>query len=130
MLYSKKERINWIDQLKGFSIILVVYGHNLPFVDIYIDSFRIPLFFFSAGFFHPSLATLNIIKKRAKQILIPYFLWSFLLFIFWFFIGRKYGDSTSLDLSASKNFLGIFYALANVLRLLLLSILQYYCSTF
>ena len=107
-----KQRINWVDQLKGFSIILVVYGHNLPIVDIYIDSFRIPLFFLIAGFFHPKEAsfTLKTIKKRSKQILIPYFLWSFLLFIFWFFIGRKYGDSVNLDLSVTKNFLGIFFA--------------------
>ncbi len=106
------KRINWVDQLKGFSIILVVYGHNLPFIDIYIDSFRIPLFFFIAGFFHPKTPslTLSIIKKRAKQILVPYFLWSFFLFVFWFFVGRKYGDSVHLDLSVTKNFLGIFFA--------------------
>lgn len=108
----KKRRINWLDQLKGFSIILVVYGHNLPLIDIYIDSFRIPLFFFIAGFFHPSEQNFStaVIKKRAKQILIPYFLWSFFLFIFWFFVGRKYGDSADLNLSVLKNFIGIFYA--------------------
>jgi len=109
---TSKKRINWVDQLKGFSIILVVYGHNLPFIDIYIDSFRIPLFFFIAGFFHPKAPslTLSIIKKRAQQILAPYFLWSFFLFVFWFFLGRKYGDSVHLDLSVTKNFLGIFFA--------------------
>jgi fucose 4-O-acetylase-like acetyltransferase len=106
----KKERINWVDQLKGFSIILVVYGHNLPFLDIYIDSFRIPLFFFIAGFFHPISMDFDIIRKRTKQILIPYFIWSFLLFLFWFFVGRKYGDSASLGLDVKKNFIGIFYA--------------------
>ena len=112
MIHYKKERINWVDQLKGFSIILVVYGHNLPIIDIYIDSFRIPLFFFIAGFFHPKQSTFNfsIIKKRAKQILLPYFLWSSLLFLFWFFVGRKFGDSVNLDLSVFKNFLGIFFA--------------------
>ncbi|WP_299063052.1 acyltransferase family protein [uncultured Polaribacter sp.] len=110
MLHTKSKRINWVDQLKGFSIILVVYGHNLPFIDIYIESFRIPLFFFIAGFFHPKSTTFSTIKKRAKQILIPYFLWSFMLFLFWFFIGRNYGDSASLNLSVLKNFLGLFYA--------------------
>ena len=111
MSQPKNKRINWVDQLKGFSIILVVYGHNLPAIDIYIDSFRIPLFFCIAGFFHPKGSfTFWVIQKRAKQILIPYFLWSFLLFMFWFFIGRKYGDSVSLNLSVSKNFFGIFFA--------------------
>ena len=63
MLHTKSKRINWVDQLKGFSIILVVYGHNLPFIDIYIESFRIPLFFFIAGFFHPKSTTFSKIKK-------------------------------------------------------------------
>ena len=37
-------------------------------------------------------------------------MWSFLLFIFWFFIGRKFGESSLLDLSPLKNFIGIFFS--------------------
>ncbi|MGB0880815.1 MAG: acyltransferase family protein [Polaribacter sp.] len=106
----RKKRISWIDQVKGFGIILVIYGHNLPYIESYIYSFHMPLFFFIGGLFHPNQINIGIIKKRAKQILIPYFLWSFLLFLFWFFIGRKYGDSSNLNLSVLKNFTGIFYA--------------------
>ena len=111
MVLAVKHRIDWIDLVKGFGIILVIYGHNLPFLESYIYTFHMPLFFFISGLLH-SKKMLNyaIIKKRAKQILVPYFLWSMLLFLFWFFIGRKYGDSVNLDLSVSKNFLGIFYA--------------------
>lgn len=110
MIHSKKVRINWIDQLKGFGIILVIYGHNLPVIEGYIYSFHMPLFFFIGGLFHPSQISYNIVKKRAKQILVPYFLWSFLLFLFWFFIGSKFGDSVVLNYSSLKHFLGIFLA--------------------
>lgn len=110
MIHSKKERISWVDLVKGFGIILVIYGHNLPFLENYIYTFHMPLFFFVSGLFHPKELNINNVKKRAKQILIPYFLWSFFLFIFWFFIGRKYGDSSTMGLSILKNFTGIFYA--------------------
>ncbi|WP_299670256.1 acyltransferase family protein [uncultured Polaribacter sp.] len=104
------KRISWIDQVKGFGIILVVYGHNFPAIENYIYSFHMPLFFMLAGMFHPKKTGFNIIRKRAKQILVPYFLWSLLLFIFWYFIGRKFGESSLLDLSPVKNFIGIFFS--------------------
>lgn len=110
MAHSNKIRINWIDQLKGFGIILVVYGHNLPFFESYIYTFHMPLFFFIAGLFHPKEINIYIVKKRAKQILLPYLFWSFLLFLFWLFIGRKFGDSVTLNYSALNHFIGIFYA--------------------
>jgi fucose 4-O-acetylase-like acetyltransferase len=110
MIYPKKERINWIDIVKGFGIILVIYAHNFPYLENYIYSFHMPLFFFLSGLFHPNKLTIKIVKKRIQQILVPYFIWSFLLFLFWFFIGRKFGDSSNLDLSIIKNFIGIFYA--------------------
>ncbi|MFY9242505.1 MAG: acyltransferase family protein [Polaribacter sp.] len=110
MITSIKQRINWVDQLKGFGIILVIYGHNLPVVEGYIYSFHMPLFFFIGGLFHPPKINLKIVKKRANQILVPYFLWSCLLFLFWLLIGRKFGDSVFLNYSVLDHFLGIFYA--------------------
>ncbi|MDC1262111.1 acyltransferase family protein [Polaribacter sp.] len=84
------QRIDWIDQVKGFGIILVVYGHNFPSIEDYIYSFHMPLFFLLAGIFHPKKSNFQVIKKRVQQILIPYFLWSFLLFIFWFSVWIVY----------------------------------------
>ena len=104
------ERIEWIDQVKGFGIFLVVYGHNFPVIEKYIYGFHMPLFFIIAGFFHPPIQQPNSILKRFKSILIPYFIWSFLLFTFWLLLGRFYGDSINYNLSIFKNFIGIFYA--------------------
>ena len=104
------KRIEWIDQVKGFGIFLVVYGHNFPITEKYIYSFHMPLFFVVAGFFHPIIQNHKAIIKRAKTILVPYFLWSFLLFIFWAVLGRSYGESAKHNLSVFKNFIGVFYA--------------------
>jgi len=103
-------RKEWIDAARGLSIFLVVYGHNFPFCEPYIYSFHVPLFFFIAGMFHPSKVTTEVVKRRAKMILAPYFIWSVGLFLFWLLVGRNYGDSTEMNLSVWKNFLGIFYA--------------------
>lgn len=105
-----KQRLEWIDQARGFSIFLVVYGHNFPDYEPYIYSFHVPLFFFIAGIFHPTKVGISNIIKRVKTVLLPYFIWAILLFLFWFFLGRKYGKSASEDLSVLDNFIGIFYA--------------------
>lgn len=109
-----KNRIQWIDTVKGFGIILVVYGHNFPLLENYIYTFHMPLFFLIAGLFHPNKITNTIIKKRAQQILIPYFLWSTLLFVFWFSLGRHFGESKAMNLSVCKNILGILYAQGDI----------------
>lgn len=104
------KRKGWIDQARGLSIFMVVYGHNFPEMEPYIYSFHVPLFFFVAGMFHPSKVDLSVIKRRAKMILVPYFFWAMSLFLFWFFVGRKFGKSEHLDLSPINNFIGVFYA--------------------
>ena len=117
MLLAQKNtnnRIAWLDQLKGFGIILMIYGHNFPVLEEYIYSFHMPLFFIIAGIFHPKNINVSTIKKRVRQILLPYFLWSFILFGFWLFIGRKFGESANLDLSITKNFIGIFFAQGDI----------------
>ena len=104
------KRLDWVDQARGLSIFLVVYGHNFPACESYIYSFHVPLFFFISGMFHPKNSSFKIIKRRAKMILIPYFFWAFTLYFFWLFIGRNYGVSSHLELSPVDNLIGIFYS--------------------
>ena len=107
---TSKERINWIDQARGFAIFMVVYGHTFPFIEKYIYTFHVPLFFCIAGFFHSKNNSLTIIKIRFKQLIVPYFIWSILLYFLWVFVTRFYGDSANLSLSPIKNMIGVFYA--------------------
>lgn len=105
-----QKRITWIDQLKGFAIFTVVYGHNFPIAETYIYSFHMPFFFLISGMFHTSKFNLKSVKKRIRSLLIPYFLWAFILYTFWLFLGRHYGESSLLNLSPLDNFIGIFLA--------------------
>lgn len=104
------KRIAWVDQLRGFSIFLVVYGHNFPILEKYIYSFHMPLFLIASGFFFPDQPSINDVKSRFKSIIVPYFIWAVFLFSFWFLIGKEVGVSADKNLSVWKNFIGIFYA--------------------
>lgn len=70
-------RIEWIDAMRGFSMMLVVFGHVLmsmgiggekTFLSSFLMTFRMPLFFFVSGFFSYR-ATTWWNKKRIQDIL-------------------------------------------------------------
>lgn len=83
----EKIRLHYIDQLKGFAIILVVFGHiaeksmgieDSPFNFMY-QSFHMPLFLFLSGIFVFSGIEnfdwkdfIFFIKKKAIRILLPF----------------------------------------------------------
>ncbi len=103
-----------IDALKAFGIFCIVLGHNdYTILGDYIYSFHIPLFFFVSGLvFNPDrYRSFNyFLVKRTQALLIPYFLISIILFVFWFLVGRKFGASADMNLSPINNLIGIFYA--------------------
>lgn len=88
-----KNRIQWVDYLRGIAIILVVYRHTLIGIErtgLYIPdylveanmvfySFRMPLFFIIAGIFiGKSLAKnqkSNLIKIKFENLIYPYLIW-------------------------------------------------------
>ncbi len=94
VIFSSTDRISWIDNLKALGILLVVLGHNSidHLSNKIIFSFHMPLFFFVSGLlFYQSVITKmdsfpDFIKKRARSILIPYFLFSFLTYGYWLII--------------------------------------------
>lgn len=87
-------RSSWVDYAKGIGIILVVVGHTLrglqktpvdvpgwEVVDAWIYAFHMPLFFFLAGLFLEKSCRQPLgafIAGKARRILWPYFVWSFL----------------------------------------------------
>ena len=83
----EKKRIGYLDAMRGFTMILVVYNHVLghtfgykpdfSFNDIFI-TFRMPLFFFLSGFlmykakrFCQGADVLDFLGKKAKVQLLP-----------------------------------------------------------
>ncbi|MBC1779165.1 acyltransferase family protein [Listeria booriae] len=70
------KRLDWIDNLRGFGMILVVWGHmNLPYIfETIIYSFHIPLFFFISGYLYRAKkeCLVSAIKRKASGTLVPY----------------------------------------------------------
>lgn len=94
----KTSRLSWIDYARGIAIILVCYRHVfegskeagvpvgnytfLEYANIFLYSFRMPLFFIISGIFvTQSLQKKGIklyLENRARSILYPYFVWGFI----------------------------------------------------
>jgi len=98
-------RIEWIDIAKGFSIILVVYGHaglaSLPFqIGDWFGSFRMPFFFIVSGLLfapnkYPTLK--SFISRRWPTLIRPFFIFSAIVLVgYWCLdphnIGNKISD--------------------------------------
>ncbi|MGL5354984.1 MAG: acyltransferase family protein [Cetobacterium sp.] len=78
-----KDRIEYIDTLKGILIVLVVIGHTgiNPSIQKWIYSFHMPLFFIISGFFYKFDS--NIVSyKRVKRLLLPFLIYTLMAVIF------------------------------------------------
>lgn len=96
-----KERIQYIDAVKGFAIFLMVFAHSIGwnmsdwqnicrdsnsldgFLWQLIYSFHMPLFFMVSGYFQPlhTDSYLRIIKKKSLRLLLPYVTTGFLMLL-------------------------------------------------
>ena len=86
------KRINWIDELKGFALLIICLGHvagmvstppNIKFIADIFTIIAVPLFFVLSGilYTHKTTATKEYITKKTKSLLVPYFLLSILFSI-------------------------------------------------
>lgn len=92
-----RERIKWLDSVKGLAILLVVIGHTLrgytsagmykdiggilEYIDFTIYSFHMPLFFIISGYLYYKFTRLTnykdylaLIKNKFCSLMIPYFI--------------------------------------------------------
>lgn len=91
MEVKKNNRIMWVDELKGFAIILVMCGHAI-FPDLLkgeLYSFHIPLFFFLSGYVF-SIRKYNgfreFLKSKVRSLIIPLLSFSIFIFVFDFIV--------------------------------------------
>lgn len=94
------ERIKWIDYGKAIAIFMVMWGHTRLYGPVYVAQymFSMPFFFFASGYlfsFEKYPDYKNFLKRRTKQIIVPYLLFHLATYIFWFFISRNYGDDAA-----------------------------------
>ncbi len=89
-LQAQKKRFIEIDSLKGFAMFFVILGHAIILFPInlhqnpyclwlftFVSSVHVPLFFVVSGFCFSYKGFKNYISKKAKRILLPYFVFSF-----------------------------------------------------
>lgn len=86
------KKYDWIDCLKGFGAVLVIFGHLNPFFPIerYIYSFHMPLFFFISGLLkkkNNNDSFRSFIGKKAKTLLIPLAVWDLISALALFILG-------------------------------------------
>ena len=96
-----KKRLADIDRARGFAMCCVVVGHILSLVDVrkpemhlgpiikYLSVFELVIFFVISGYLfyrHHEAAFGVFIKKKAKGLLLPYFVFSVLNILFFMFI--------------------------------------------
>jgi fucose 4-O-acetylase-like acetyltransferase len=108
-------RLNYIDQLRALAIFMIIFEHNdhSSWLSAFSTSFSVPLFFIISGFVSrdkESICLWEYLKKQFNRLIVPYFSISILLFIFWFFVGRHYGESAEHAYDPIKNLIGIVYA--------------------
>lgn len=96
---APKKRQGWIDIVKFFGIVAIVWGHTVSVGDVqqYLYSFHVPLFFFVVGLFFasPKLSFFRFTAKKAKDLLVPYFLFAIISILIFSVLGR-FADAAPL----------------------------------
>lgn len=112
--------IGWVDYGKVIGIYLVVLAHTSLFIplEIGIYTFHMPLFFFISGYlfsFDRNPLYKNFVKKRFKQLIIPYIWINIITYIFWLIIGRNFGDDNGDKIQWYTPLINIFLGNGNLL---------------
>ena len=102
---QKKERIVWVDQLRGIAFFFVILGHlgvEKTFKS-WIYSFHMPIFFFITGFNYnmeklAQTKPLDYLKKLCLRLLVPY-MWMQLLSICLRFIQKTLIQHTEVPVA-------------------------------
>ena len=102
---SSSKRIDYIDYLKGLSIIWVVWYHTVHpwFVDF---SFRMPLFFLASGIFFKIVDIRTYVQKKTNQLIVPFVFFSLIYYLYLIIqTWLAYGSLRSFDFGC---ILGVF----------------------
>lgn len=83
MPHGERQRIAYVDVMKGIGILLVIIGHtvNIQMLRGLIFSFHMPLFFFASGITYQYSANLEKFLKKLKNGFFKLFLPAFLLYL-------------------------------------------------
>lgn len=95
-----KERLPYIDRMRGINIFLVVFGHFIFFnvkdfnsveIGVWGTTFRMAMFMFLCGYISHKTTSVKIFKnynwylmKKARTLLLPFFMWPLVVNTFFF----------------------------------------------
>lgn len=115
---TEDKRDQSLDIMKGIGILLVVFAHVFHKSEI-IYQFHMPLFFILSGAAMIYSKSGFSLKKKAKSLLVPYFVFSFICFVYWALIETRFrpmhdvaifGDGIGLNVKLQQ-LLNIFTAI-------------------
>lgn len=111
----EKQRIAYIDLVKGIGILCVLLGHLIPNDDVVkpaIYSFHMPLFFIVTGILLKKEPIKIKASKKFRQIIMPYMVWGLIFSSFSFskFALILYGTNESLIIAGSNGMLWFLVA--------------------
>jgi fucose 4-O-acetylase-like acetyltransferase len=109
------KNIYFVNVAKTLAIFLVVLAHlSIPYgFHSFINAFHMPLFFVITGYLINTEKTSFkfFFIKKLKTLLIPYYVFVVLSFVFWYFLGRKYGNDALSEYDLAKYISGSFLAI-------------------
>lgn len=105
---KNRNRIAWLDILRGLGIMLMVYGHVCysEYSYNWINSFHMAIFFFAAGYVLKKRPAVEDIKHRCRSLLVPYFVFGIFTLLYWYFLERLYKPSDETFFHAFIGLLG------------------------
>lgn len=114
------KRIEWVDWGKSLAIFSVVllHTHCVPAVSVYINAYVMPLFFFLSGFlfsFERNPEYVPFVKKRFRQIVMPYLWINIITYLAWVLLLRHFGTSEDDGIVWYRPLAAIFAGLPSLL---------------
>lgn len=117
---TKRVHYNWVDYARAIAIFGVVLLHaNVP--QPYrapVKAFVIPLFFFLSGLFSNPYKYKDFVeffRIKTKRILLPYLYFNIISYLFWLFLGRKFGLDADENINPLLPIFGVLYGTSQYL---------------
>lgn len=114
------KRIVWIDYAKSMAIFLVVllHVHCTYEVSKIINAMIMPMFFMLSGYlfsYDRNPSQLRFVRKRLRQLLVPYLWINIVAWMAWVIILRHFGEDAASEIEWHTPLRGIFIGVAPML---------------
>ena len=112
IIKSTVKRIDYIDIVKGITIILMIIGHvsNIPTIlRTFIFSFHMPLFFIISGYTFKKKKQTKLLKSSIRRLIIPYLLTGITMLILNIIISIKNQEIKNILNLIKNSFLSILW---------------------